>query len=159
MLVSVCGGIVLIDNENVIRLVHYTTQEYFERNRNELFPNAPTTIASNCLTYLAFDVFDVPCSDRESLSDRLAKYKFGRYAAQYWGAHTRGDAGVEKFSFDVFQSEGKRSSMCQIVKHYGFSLLHVIAANGLATVCPFILSEYVIGEETWRPKTGMDGRR
>jgi hypothetical protein len=33
-MVSICAGLVTIDDEsNIIRLVHYTTQEYFERIR------------------------------------------------------------------------------------------------------------------------------
>jgi hypothetical protein len=34
-LLSVCAGLVIIDQESaIIRLVHYTTQEYFERIRD-----------------------------------------------------------------------------------------------------------------------------
>jgi len=45
LLISVCAGIVTIDQEsNIIRLVHYTTQEYFERNRVNIFPDGQTSI-------------------------------------------------------------------------------------------------------------------
>jgi hypothetical protein len=34
-MISVCAGLVTIDNEsNVIRLIHYTAQEYFERTQD-----------------------------------------------------------------------------------------------------------------------------
>ncbi|MCJ1263487.1 hypothetical protein MMC22_003357 [Lobaria immixta] len=57
-LVSVCVGLVAIDQEtNIIRLVHYTTQEYFRRICMQRFPDARKTIAVACLTYLSFDVF------------------------------------------------------------------------------------------------------
>ena len=47
-MVSVCAGLVTIDEDsNVIRLVHYTTQEYFERTQSHWFPNAQTDITSN----------------------------------------------------------------------------------------------------------------
>ena len=83
LLLSVCAGIVTIDNEsNIIRLMHYTTQECFEQRRDCLFPDAQTTIALSCLTCLAFDMFDEPCSNSESLEDRLQKYKLSAYAAQ-----------------------------------------------------------------------------
>jgi hypothetical protein len=40
-LISVCAGLVTVDQEsNIIRLVHYTTQEYFERIRMNRFPGA-----------------------------------------------------------------------------------------------------------------------
>jgi hypothetical protein len=58
-MVSVCAGLVTIDEEsNVIRLVHYTTQEYFERTQSDWFPNTNTDITTICVIYLSFDVFD-----------------------------------------------------------------------------------------------------
>jgi len=37
-IVSVCAGLVTVDEEsNIIRLIHYTTQEYFERTRGIFF--------------------------------------------------------------------------------------------------------------------------
>jgi hypothetical protein len=39
--ISVCAGLVVVDEAgDVIRLVHYTTQEYFERTREKWIPNA-----------------------------------------------------------------------------------------------------------------------
>src|SRR5579859_4120405 len=41
ILISACLGIVTVDSKsNIIRLVHYTAQEYFERIRNTQFPEA-----------------------------------------------------------------------------------------------------------------------
>ncbi|RYP65432.1 hypothetical protein DL770_009008 [Monosporascus sp. CRB-9-2] len=46
-IVSVCAGLVTVDQEsNIIRLVHYTTQEYFERIREHWNPSAQQEIAS-----------------------------------------------------------------------------------------------------------------
>jgi GPI inositol-deacylase, winged helix domain len=57
-IVSVCAGLVTIDNESdIIRLVHYTTQEYFERTQKSWFSDAETDITKTCITYLSFDVF------------------------------------------------------------------------------------------------------
>ena len=63
VLVSVCAGLVAIDREsNIIRLVHYTTQEYFERIRATRFPFAQVSIVTACLVYISFDVFtEGPC--------------------------------------------------------------------------------------------------
>ena len=42
-MVSVCAGLVTVDEEsNIIRLVHYTTQEYFERTQAHWFPESET---------------------------------------------------------------------------------------------------------------------
>ena len=59
---SVCASLVIVDTDHhlrgpVLRLVHYTTQEYLRRTGVIHFPNAAETIASSCLTYLIFDIF------------------------------------------------------------------------------------------------------
>ena len=56
-MVSICAGLVTVDEEgNVIRLVHYTTQEYFEQIWSFWFPDAQRDIYSCC----AFGNFDFP---------------------------------------------------------------------------------------------------
>ena len=53
ILVSVCAGLVTIDQESsIIRLVHYTAREYFERTRNTRFSYAQANIATTCLIYI-----------------------------------------------------------------------------------------------------------
>lgn len=61
-IISVCAGLVMIDEQsNLIRLVHYTAQEYFEHVRLEWNSGAQEQIATRCLTYLAFDTFRSGC--------------------------------------------------------------------------------------------------
>jgi len=51
-LISLCAGIVVVDRErNVIRLVHYTTEHYFQDVRKKHFPDADAIIARTCLNY------------------------------------------------------------------------------------------------------------
>jgi ankyrin repeat protein len=87
--VSVCAGLVAIDEEsNIIRLVHFTTQEYFEHIRATWNPGAQLDIALTCLTYLSFDAFrSGACSNDEDLDQRLHEYKLLEYTAQHWGHH------------------------------------------------------------------------
>ena len=94
ILVSVCAGLVIIDQESkVIRLIHYTTQEYFERNRQIEFPDGQTSITMTCLTYLSFEVFhNGYCNDDEQMEVRLQTNPLFRYTAQNWGNHARGGA-------------------------------------------------------------------
>lgn len=55
-IISVCAGLVIVDKEsNIVRLVHYTTREYFERIRESWNPGAQQEIALTCLTYLSFN--------------------------------------------------------------------------------------------------------
>jgi len=72
LIVSVCAGLVIIDEESdIIRLVHYTTQEYFERTWRTWFPDAHTDITKTCATYLSFQVFETGFSPTfEFLTDQ-----------------------------------------------------------------------------------------
>ncbi|KAF6827873.1 hypothetical protein CMUS01_08819 [Colletotrichum musicola] len=49
---SVCAGLVKLDEQKKIRLVHLTTQEYFVEKRYELFHDVDATIAATCFHYL-----------------------------------------------------------------------------------------------------------
>ena len=58
LLVSVCGGLVTIELESrVIRLVHFTAQEYIANVRQKISPNAKFEILVCCLTYLQQKTF------------------------------------------------------------------------------------------------------
>src|SRR5271155_1819709 len=86
-LISVCAGIVTVEREtSIIRWVHYTTQEYFQRIG---LPGAQADIAISCLTYLSYDTFENLCCSYVSLRERELNYPFGWYAAKFWGVHAR----------------------------------------------------------------------
>jgi Ankyrin repeats (3 copies)/Ankyrin repeat len=90
-ILSICAGLVTIDEESrVIRLVHYTTQEYFERTQRQWFPNAQTNISTICVTYLSFNEFESGiCQNNEDFERRLQVNKLYDYAAHNWGYHAR----------------------------------------------------------------------
>jgi hypothetical protein len=150
-LVSICGGLVTVDAESgIIHLVHYTTHDYLKGSY--LYIN--TNIAKTCLTYLGLEIFDEPCMDETSLIERLNIFAFSRYAAKYWAEHIRGDKEPELQSAlsETFDSSGRRDSMYQVQYYFSErwfpfvgssaqSLLHIVAANGLATVCAGLLDE------------------
>lgn len=57
-IVGFCAGLVIIDEETqIIRLVHYTTQEYFRRNGDKILTSAQQDIAISCLTYLLYEEY------------------------------------------------------------------------------------------------------
>ncbi|KAI1113474.1 hypothetical protein F5Y14DRAFT_441857 [Nemania sp. NC0429] len=89
--VSVCAGLVTVDEEsNVVRLVHYTTQEYFIRTQHQWFPNAQRSITEICITYLSYQDFASGCcTSDEAFERRLVSYPFYDYAACNWGYHGR----------------------------------------------------------------------
>ncbi|KIM94744.1 hypothetical protein OIDMADRAFT_135812, partial [Oidiodendron maius Zn] len=84
-MVSVCAGLVTVDRESkIIRLVHYTTQEYFERTWTSWIPNVQTDITKTCVTYLSFNTFEVGfCSSDEAFYKRLQENVLYDYAARY----------------------------------------------------------------------------
>jgi hypothetical protein len=91
ILVSVCAGIVTVDKEsNVIRLVHYTAQEYLLKHRSTHFPNGERDAANACLTYFSFDNFrNGYCETDEALESLLKENALLDYAARHWADHAR----------------------------------------------------------------------
>ncbi|RFU24977.1 hypothetical protein B7463_g11364, partial [Scytalidium lignicola] len=90
-MVSVCLGLVTIDEvSNIIRLVHYTTQEYLKQREKEWLPDTETEITRICATYLSFDVFETEfCETFGEYRWLLLSYPFYDYAANHWGHHAR----------------------------------------------------------------------
>ncbi|KAF5572617.1 ankyrin repeat [Fusarium pseudoanthophilum] len=88
-IIDVCAGLLTVNEENkTVRLVHYTTQEYFERTHARWFPEANNKIVSICTTYLSFEVFESgPCLTDDMFEDRLRTYPFYDYASRHWGHH------------------------------------------------------------------------
>lgn len=90
-MVSVCAGLVTVDEEsNIIRLVHYTTQDYFERNQGRWFPDAQLDITATCTAYLSFQAFanGYAHTDKE-LEQRFETHVLFDYAVHNWGYHAR----------------------------------------------------------------------
>lgn len=88
-ILSVCAGLVTVEEESqIVRLVHYTTQDYLESIRETWTPKAQYDIASACLTYLCFTSFKSgACLSGLQRLRRLAEYKFLDYSARHWHQH------------------------------------------------------------------------
>ena len=116
-ILSVCAGLVVVDQDKV-RLLHYTTQEYLARTWHESSTSHHYSITLSCLSYLNNNPFKTsPNCDRSdedvsqlspsSLSQikimvgnhmPTAKYRFEElvrrypflvYAARFWECHAR----------------------------------------------------------------------
>jgi hypothetical protein len=100
--ISACAGLVTADDESkIVRLVHYTTQQYFERTQGTWFSKAETNIARICVTYLSFDVFESGfCLNDEQLEARLRFSQLYDYAASNWGHHV--GAALTKLEHSIF---------------------------------------------------------
>ncbi|KAK4232838.1 hypothetical protein C8A03DRAFT_39511, partial [Achaetomium macrosporum] len=106
-IVSVCAGLVTADEESgIIRLVHYTTQEYFVRTWKRWFPDAQADITDVCTTYLSFSAFESgPCRTDAAFEDRLRLNPFYDYAARYWGEHGREAGGISRVALNLLKSD------------------------------------------------------
>ena len=101
---DVCCGLISIDQEdNVIRLVHYSLQQYLESYWENERPSSRLDIATTCLTYLMLDDFSPEATEdadrsvilngETSLSNRSRwqdSHRFFSYVASYWAEHVKG---------------------------------------------------------------------
>jgi hypothetical protein len=56
IILSVCAGLVIIEeHSSLVRLVHFTAQNYLDRIQTEKFPDAHFQITQSLLTYLQFE--------------------------------------------------------------------------------------------------------
>lgn len=165
-LVSVCAGLVTIDEgTGIIRLVHYTAQEYFNQLRQEVFPQGQETIASTCLTYLSYDEFSDQCHNVPGIESRCGKYPFYLYSAEFWASHVI-NGGLETRLRDriiAFIEDAKRYSAEEVMLKrrtsvWGYWMtgiltdrsksyikqdppLHTAAVYGLIETITFLVSE------------------
>ncbi|PQE05385.1 hypothetical protein CJF31_00011154 [Rutstroemia sp. NJR-2017a BVV2] len=114
-IVSVCAGLVTIDGESgIIRLVHYTTQEYFERTQRQWFPDAQINITAICVSYLLFDEFESGiCQNNEEFEQRLQSNMLYNYAAHNWGHHAREASNLCPVVIEFLQKQGRVEASCQ----------------------------------------------
>ncbi|KLJ13510.1 hypothetical protein EMPG_11549 [Blastomyces silverae] len=126
LIISVCAGLVTIDKESgIIRLVHYTTQEYLERTQMNSLPNAHTDITKTCVTYLSFEVFETGYSlSKDALIKRFKSNILFQYAAQNWGYHSsKSSIEGQKLIVDLLQSTAKVSACSQVMEYRQYRLM------------------------------------
>ncbi|KAF4331614.1 nucleoside phosphorylase domain protein, partial [Fusarium beomiforme] len=114
-MVLVCVGLVTIDEQSkIIRLVHYTTQQYFDKNREKWFTNAEADITTTCVTYMSFDVFESGfCHEDKGLKERMRLNPFYHYSAHHWGDHARESPTLCQEVIDFLESDTKVESSFQ----------------------------------------------
>jgi len=157
-MVSVCAGLVTVDKESgIIRLAHYTTQEYFERTQDHWFPNAETDIAIICVTYLSFDEFKSGfCQNDQDFEKRLQSNPLYDYASHNWGHHARAASTLipEVNSFLERKAQVESSTQALLaVKQYSSDLeysqkfpkemtgLHLAAYFGVEAIVQLLLEK------------------
>ncbi|KAJ3484049.1 hypothetical protein NLG97_g7154 [Lecanicillium saksenae] len=154
-IVSVCAGLVEVDKKSgIIRLMHYTTQEFFERTKQRWFPDAESHNTRVCITYLSYRVFANDfCQTDADFRRRLSSNPFYKYATQNWGYHARKASYIQEVddflrSFNLVQAA---SQTLRFVRHWNTLLyasrgspqqvtgLHLAAHFGLDTAVESLL--------------------
>ena len=159
-IVEICESLLVHDESSeTVRFAHYSVNEFLTNCCMQDLLSC-VHLANTCLTYLAFKTFDEPYLDKR----RVQRYKFSRYAAQFWALHTKGEAenepDIQRAVLSLLASENKKDSMLQLETYAnsswgnisftkGQTLLHVIAKNGLATICKRVLSRRINGNDTY----------
>ncbi|KAL8716490.1 MAG: hypothetical protein Q9225_006191 [Loekoesia sp. 1 TL-2023] len=104
IVLEACAGLLIVDEETQqARLVHYTAQEYFDGLLDARFRNVHALVAGDCITYLSYNDFqsskksdiddsstisnhDTYQSSDES-GDEHTSYYLLHYAAKFWAQH------------------------------------------------------------------------
>jgi ankyrin repeat protein len=151
VLLSLCAGLVTIDEgSGIIRLVHFTAQEFFMRNKT--FSQAQSFITETCVTYLSFEAFASGfCRTDKEFEERLQLHELYNYAAHNWGHHARKSSALCREIVVFLQCEANAEASSQAlmaVKDYpGYSQrvprkvtgLHLTAYFGVAEVVKALL--------------------
>ncbi|KPM37589.1 hypothetical protein AK830_g8957 [Neonectria ditissima] len=117
-MISVCAGLVTVDEKSqVIRLVHYTTQEYLRKTRDSWSPDADADITNACIAYLSFDVFRPDIDEdgwaSKELDEAIEAHPFYEYAATNWGKHARNSPGAHQEVMTFLKSDDKVKASCE----------------------------------------------
>lgn len=90
---SLCAGLITVDEQaRTVRLVHYTTKEYFLRNPQKLLDNPHRALADICVSFLGLEEFrswDATNYQQNylHLTSRINHYKFLTYATVHYEDH------------------------------------------------------------------------
>lgn len=104
---SYCCGVVTVDDVTQhVKLIHSTTQTYFEGLWETWFPEAHEIISNSSLTYVAYDSFEEAASVSVQAQDALLeKRPFHKYAVQYWGRHFREHPGSHSMALGYLSNQ------------------------------------------------------
>jgi ankyrin repeat protein len=110
-IVVACAGLVTVDAEsNIIRLVHYTTQEYLVRTAETWLADAQARITGSCITCLSFRGYENGPPDPELVEGATFMWE---YAALNWSYHARLDVSLNSTEKIVgFLEDPQRVVVC-----------------------------------------------
>ncbi|SCO06135.1 related to nucleoside phosphorylase [Fusarium fujikuroi] len=138
-MVSVCAGLVTVDEgSDIIRLVHYTTQEYLKRTRDGWFRDPESVIATACVTHLSFNLFETGfCKTDHKFEERLRSNPFYNYAAHNWGHHALEDLTSNTVVINFLRSKAKSDYSQQVPRR--MTGLHLAGFFGVSKAVDTLL--------------------
>ncbi|KAJ7439220.1 ankyrin repeat-containing domain protein [Mycena latifolia] len=119
MLLQVCVGLVSVNEDTTVGLIHATAHTFFEY-KLERFVNAHEDMANTCLRYLCLrNPFSTgPCDNVLEMDARLRTMPFLGYAALHWGRHARRvEQSLMLLIRRLLDNDGFRDSSFQALQH------------------------------------------
>ncbi|KAF4811203.1 Ankyrin-1 [Colletotrichum tropicale] len=111
VILSVCAGLVTVDDEaRIVRLIHFMTQEYFQRPSKsvQFFGDTKSFLSRVCVTYISFSAFsNIDTSKIWEFSDLIKRYPLLPYASAAWGIHAAHDAQLSDEVVEFLSDESK----------------------------------------------------
>lgn len=145
-MVSVCAGLVTVDKESdLIRLAHYTTQEYFEKTQVKWFPDAEYAIATTCIAFLSFSAFESGvCTEDQDFEERIGSHPLYVYAARNWGYHAHSAVRRQQLDLGFLECQEKVEASTQVLMatdRYKGAIQDITILQGLHLAAYFGLVE------------------
>lgn len=120
-MVSSCLGLVSVNEQtSVIRLVHYSVQQFFEKHQNRIFPMGESTVAELATTYSLLEEFASGSRPNEdSIQMLISQNPFSVYAACFWGHHVRNAKSpqVDQLALSFLRANPQRICSYQISRY------------------------------------------
>lgn len=145
-ILNACAGLVRSDEETgIMGLVHYTTQEYFNRHGSRHFPYAQRDIGIACIKYLSLGVFgEGPSPNNKLFRRRLQENPLLQYVASQFCNHIRlqtHDHDLHHLALQLFKDRPRMSSASQVLQDFpnDFEGIHYAAYFGLADIVESLL--------------------
>ena len=155
VLVCVCLGLIAVEpGSGLVRLIHYTAQEYFRKHPVVDVHTAEKMIAKISLSCLAFDAFACPCDTHEQLNSRIERYPLLWYVARWWGVHLRlaSDQGIFREAAIVLTNKRRSRAIGELMYTFDngrsqkfpkrFTGLHLAARFGVHVLARLLLEVY-----------------
>jgi ankyrin repeat protein len=90
VVLDACQGLVRVNQiSDTVEFFHFSVKEHVV-SREEMQALSAVDIPLSCVTYLRFNDFLSPCSDKSEIEVRRKQYPFSSYVSQFWPEHVRG---------------------------------------------------------------------